>query len=951
MWDGRFVGEWRRHQAEALAAFEASHAGDDHNHYVVMPPGAGKTHVGLEIARRLGRDTLVLCPNTAIQAQWMRAWRDFQSPISPPAAHDTQRPQRPTGMTPTASRELPTPLTVLTYQSVATFDPDAEVDPEGREKKSPHPRGITKTALLERLHENGQALVERLRTRGPWTLVLDECHHLLDVWGHLLVDLIGYIANDELTRVVVIGLTATPATRLTTQEHAIVRELFGDLTYSVSTPAVVKTGHIAPYQELVMLTEPTEAERYYIKAAAERFAELVTDLTAGDFGTTPFLAWCDRRFVARPVPESQAPVGWDTLERQEPELAGAAVRLHVAGLLEIPPGARVREEHRRGLDAKDWAVLIGDWVRGCLAASTDQRDDKALDALRRALPSVGYQVTKRGVRVGRSPVDRVLARSAGKATAVLDILGVEHAALGDRLRAIVVCDFERATGQVSASLRHVMDEQAGSARLVFEQLIRDPATAALDPILMTARTVACTHSTANRLDGWLRVHHPDLNLDRPPLPTTTGLTAPVELSGRWSARQRVGLITRFFEEGHSRILVGTRGLLGEGWDAKRVNVVIDLTTATTSTAVVQLRGRGVRVDPTWPEKVANTWTVVTVADGHPKGAADYARFVAKHDGFFAPDGDGQITSGVAHVDATLSPYGPPPPSEFPSLNMRMRSRAQERELARQLWRIGQPYEDKASRVLRILTARHVGLTGSDLEAVVPPWRSGLNSQKLPAVAALVVGLLGFVIGAAAALPAWVVGAAGVVPTIFVYGIGSGLLALARLRTLDRSSSLWNIAAAIADGLHAAGVIGVTGAVVEVTPRSDGSYVATLRDAAEQDSATFADALDQVLSPLASPRYVVSRPIINPPLRMGAALHLALRRAVGVGTPGAEVWHAVPDVLASRRERAEAFLKTWRRWVAPGRLVYVNSPEGAGILAAQRGNDPFDTTAAIRTTWH
>jgi superfamily II DNA or RNA helicase len=79
MWeDGRFVHRWRRHQAEALAAFEASQDRADHNHYIVLPPGAGKTHLGLEIARRLGRDTVVLCPNTAIQGQWLAAWSDFR---------------------------------------------------------------------------------------------------------------------------------------------------------------------------------------------------------------------------------------------------------------------------------------------------------------------------------------------------------------------------------------------------------------------------------------------------------------------------------------------------------------------------------------------------------------------------------------------------------------------------------------------------------------------------------------------------------------------------------------------------------------------------------------------------------------------------------------------------------------------------------------------------------
>src|SRR5262245_14254208 len=435
MWeDARFVHRWRRHQGEALAAFEASQSRADHNHYIVLPPGAGKTHLGLEIARRLGRDTVVLCPNTAIQGQWLVAWSDF-------GAADIK---------PSASRHLPTPLTVLTYQSVAIFDPDTEVDDEGRQTRA------VSEPLLTRLHENGRALIDRLRDGGPWTIVLDECHHLLDVWGRLLVEVLRYIVGDTLDRVVVIGLTATPASRLTPDEQEIVKELFGDITYSASTPAVVKSGYIAPYQELALLTEPTAAEHEYIQAETERFAELITDLLAADFGSVPFLAWCDARFIQRAVQGSLIPVRWEVMERQEPDLAAAAIRLHVAGMLDLPPGARIREEHRRAPDAEDWAVLIGDWVRHRLASSTEERDVFALDRLRHALPSVGYQVTRRGVRAGRSPVERVLARSAAKATATLDILGVEHSALGDRLRAVVISDHERASAQVSASVRDVL---------------------------------------------------------------------------------------------------------------------------------------------------------------------------------------------------------------------------------------------------------------------------------------------------------------------------------------------------------------------------------------------------------------------------------------------------------------------------------------------------------------
>src|SRR6266702_2732521 len=61
------------HQARALGALDRAPAGKAA--YLVVPPGGGKTLIGLEAARRLGRPAVVLCPNTAIQAQWIAQWQ------------------------------------------------------------------------------------------------------------------------------------------------------------------------------------------------------------------------------------------------------------------------------------------------------------------------------------------------------------------------------------------------------------------------------------------------------------------------------------------------------------------------------------------------------------------------------------------------------------------------------------------------------------------------------------------------------------------------------------------------------------------------------------------------------------------------------------------------------------------------------------------------------------
>ena len=168
---------------------------------------------------------------------------------------------------------------------------------------------------------------------------------------------------------------------------------------------------------------------------------------------------------------------------------------------------------------------------------------------------------------------------------------------------------------------------------------------------MTGLHVASGPEGAERLLKWLREAEPGLELAAAPW----GDLAEITGAAGWEPRRYVPLITRFHAEGGSRCLIGTRALLGEGWDAPAVNVLIDLTAATTPTSVVQARGRALRLDAGWPGKVADNWSVVCVTGDHPKGAADFDRFARKHDRYFALAQTGDVVRGVAHVDPRLSP--------------------------------------------------------------------------------------------------------------------------------------------------------------------------------------------------------------------------------------------------------------------------------------------------------
>ena len=116
----------RVHQQEALAALAGAWAAGRTRAWVALPPGAGKTLVGLltvqdRVAAGAVGKAVVLGPNTAIQGQW--------------AAQAAAL-----GLDVGTDRSLAHQLTALTYQALAVFDPDDEVDDDGAGASPAGPR-------------------------------------------------------------------------------------------------------------------------------------------------------------------------------------------------------------------------------------------------------------------------------------------------------------------------------------------------------------------------------------------------------------------------------------------------------------------------------------------------------------------------------------------------------------------------------------------------------------------------------------------------------------------------------------------------------------------------------------------------------------------------------------------------------------------------------------------
>ena len=932
-----FNSQLRPSQADAIAIAREQLAEGQRRLHIVAPPGTGKTVLGLYLwAIDIRCPAVVFSPNSAIQMQWAARTDLF-------SLADGIRVESYTSTDP----KKPNLLTSLTYQSVtlprrrgedldesarqwwiealltkgtAETPTEAEAWINDMEKRNPDYyknrfsgyRKKVRDAMamggdaLETLHQSAIANLQRLREAEVGLVILDECHHLLGHWGRVLADV-----NELLGHPVILGLTATPPDFRGKPRVDISRykNYFGPVDYEVPLPSVVKDGFLAPYQDLVYFTRPTADELAYIANSDEGLTELVEELCSSpsdpsveDQDLPPpvpaMTDWIEEAFRQKRL-GMMTVSSWREFERRDPVFVEqGALFLKAIGrelLPEVPdvplPPSWIVPAYPT--DIENLAPVLDRYIRHGLRRSENPHDrEKAVRAIR-ILRSLGIQVTETGTQVCASPVARVMAYSKSKTEALVPILQEELRVLGKNIRAVILTDYEK-TSAVTDEIQHLLDEESGGAIAAFKQLVRDEATDPLDPILVTGSTVLVDDDLAEHFlqsaRQWLEGNGGDVELEAK---KHEGF---VFIRGRgtdWSPRLYVRMITEMFQTGVTRCLVGTRGLLGEGWDASRINVLIDLTAATTFMTVNQLRGRSIRLDSHQPEKLANNWDVICLAPEFRKGLDDYARFSEKHLKTYGVCEDGAIEKGPGHVHAAFTRLKPEKvEGASAAINEEMLSRIARRSEARALWKIGESYDRKPVEATEV-----AAIAGSREGGIFPPFSRNRNPWSNKSLAAA--------IGHA------------VLKTLdeleLVPSIGS---------TSGRARQPWRTA----------------DTPIKVTERAGGYVRVFLEESDDEMAELFNQALREVLGPIDDPRYLIPRHIdiahhnLLSKLLPGAMGRFFIRYERSLA-----MLHTVPSVFATNKKRVKVFEKNWNEHVSPGMAVFALREEGKKLLAAARQN--------------
>jgi hypothetical protein len=409
----RFRHPFRKYQRMILANVEPGQGAG--KHHIVAPPGSGKTIIGLELVRRFGERAVIFAPTTTIQQQWieeigMFTEESLEGLVSqdPATLADINVFTYQLISTPSGSRFLLREAAVTMWTEELLLSGRASDENAARERRETlrenNPRAFAlelgkrrqrvKRDLLRRedadvaqfLHPNARGLIEDLVEHGVRTIVLDECHHLLDYWAVVLRHLIARVEEPR-----VVGLTATLPNPEDVPRYENYNALLGEVDFEVPTPAVVKEGDLAPYRDLAYFTEPTEREVRYLDNVQRAFEEEISVLA----DSKEFRAWVADEALGGPL---------EDFLREEPVFSLAALRYlrRIGHPIPADP-LTIPLEANEPLSLEDWAGLLEHYGLDHLRTSPHDEDHDKLAELKRILLPFGLALTEGGLRASRSP--------------------------------------------------------------------------------------------------------------------------------------------------------------------------------------------------------------------------------------------------------------------------------------------------------------------------------------------------------------------------------------------------------------------------------------------------------------------------------------------------------------------------------------------------------------------
>lgn len=865
-----FQYSWRPYQLRVLNAIKALL--DDNRLHIVAAPGAGKTTLGLEVFRLLAKKTLVLSPTRVIRDQWVDRLKDFTTENVSDLAWISK------------SIHDPKVLTSVTYQALhAQFSEELE-NVEAEELADFDENDSLKGGGINNF-------IKTVEEHKIEVLILDEAHHLKAEWWRAIEKVCSHFPD-----IVLVALTATPPYDSQKHEWSRYEQLCGPIDEEISIPELVKASTLCPHQDFVWACNTTKKESKLVNEYDDKVRKLCQSLfqNEGFLQVVSSHPWVHGNIVEQDI-------------LKEPDVAISIISyLHAKQLT-------VNGRFLQHLDltlsdipefGRHWWQVLVESVLFSKKYPQNETNVTFIKQLKKELRAAEL-LKKRELSIEHSKfIERSLAISSAKVFACSEIHQREYEMRQDDLCQVILTDYIRDEFLVSDINCVDSEDLSLGAYPVFKQLTT--TTKIPEKIgLLTGRLAVIP----DRLEKSI------LKLISSSNVTVTSMS---QLEGYKKISAPLNQLTVAFTEllvnGELKTLVGTRSLLGEGWDAPTINSLILASTVGSFMLTNQMRGRAIRRVSSNPEKVSSIWHLVAINGKSESGWRDYHNLKKRFNTFVGlSEYSLIIESGFERIENKQLKFRCSLATDIPSCSVKSSISENNMEMIQRL-----------TNLPKIKTRWQTALNAESRGRVLP----SVKSDTLPELRgymlkntfkylmtqlliALFAGLQFALYSAGNSLSDLMVLLFVVTLGILVYKLPTTLSCLNILiGYLPVDGALRQIGNALREAMHDADFISCSqaGTYVNLSKLADGSCYLALTGGTFYESSLFADCMSEILSPIDSPRYMISR---------------TGKFAGFLRTD----YHSVPTRFGVKKELAEIFCESWERYVGKCELIYTRSKEG------------------------
>lgn len=863
----KFKGTWRSYQARVLENVGRYLA--DGKIHIVAAPGSGKTTLGIELIRRMNGNVLILAPSITIREQWVA--RIKEAFLCDGCKGEDYLSQ---------DLKNPKAITVATYQALHS----AMTRFQGTEKD-----GEEDAATTVEVDYAGFDLVGTMQKADIKILCLDECHHLRSEWWKALEEFKSKFSNIKM-----ISLTATPPYDSTPAMWTRYMNMCGEIDEEITIPELVKEGSLCPHQDYVYFNYPTKAEEQEVHKFTERSQAMMQTLMRDD----QLLSYIR---MHRGLSGQSS----DDLLLDDPAyLSSILIYLQSRN---VPFPSRLQ----RLLGAKHLPNMSTEWMECLLQGFLyDDADSYMCDKTYREmlidqLKAQGLIEKRKVVMTKSAAIEKLLTNSLGKCNSIRDIVFHEYQTTGDALRLLVLTDYIRKEYEKSLG-NEESDVNALGVLPFFEMLRRENAkkgghvrfgvlcgTIVIIPAeareALEREVADCGKVTFSKVG----------NLEKSDYLKVTAVG---------DAHFLTGAVTNIFAQGAMQVLIGTKSLLGEGWDSPCINSLVLASFVGSFMLSNQMRGRAIRVWREEPDKTSNIWHLVCLkpwneVQKNPEDgiSEDYTLLERRMEHFLGLHyTEDTIENGMDRLQIVKPPFNK---MNVDSINKKMLAMSGQRASLKERW-------DRSLAVYDKMDVVDEDEVADKFVTSVVFW-DAIRTMILAGIAMLAGVILAAGIAKATKSP--MLSAIGLV--LIVCGIAAGMIRFPKAFMLGSPLRRLKVFGnGIRKALELQNLMEEPHSKVVTENAGPDIHTVYLSGGSGRDKALFAQCINEFFAAIDNQRYLLVK---------------------AKGHRGLDGFYAVPECFAKRKEDAQNFAQCMKPYIGNYELVYTRNESGRALLLEGR----------------